>query len=177
MNRKTPRRWLIASTIVIILVALIVSGIFIYKKLHSNKIPASHSIETAQQSTPNTDQTSQPANQPTTAQTTAPAPAAAVPPPKPPTFTKSSGNTGSIPSGVTVDFTCLSEVNTTCSIILVANGKQTILGPSKVADNSRGQYFTDFYWTSVKGSYQITAQAKNSQGGISTSAAQSLVVQ
>jgi hypothetical protein len=177
MKNRKKKNTIILLIITLVLIGLIVGGIVAYKKLHKSKPPAATELSNSQAPSTN-EQTNQSNDQPATAANSNKATSSATPAaPKPPTFTKSSGNTGPIPSGVTVDFTCMSEVNTECSIILNSGAKQIVLGPSKIADNSRGTYAVDFYWTSVKGSYTVTAQAKNSQGGISTSAAQTLVVQ
>lgn len=178
INNKTKVKRIILILIVILIITTGVGFFVYYHNTHKPKPTPATELQGSQGSSSN-DQTSQSNDQPATTPTSASkvTPSAVPAAPKPPTFTKSSGNTGPIPSGVTVDFTCMSEVNTECSIILDSNGKQIILGPSKIADNNRGQYAVDFYWTSIKGSYKITAQAKNSQGGISTSAVQTLVVQ
>lgn len=97
--------------------------------------------------------------------------------PNPPTFTKSSGNNGSIPVGVDVNFVCTSETNTTCQINLTSqSGKVISLAEQTVLDNGRGNAFTQWYWNSIEGSWDVVAVAKNPQGGISTSEKQVLVV-
>ncbi len=97
--------------------------------------------------------------------------------PKQPTFTKSSGNNGPVPVGVNINFVCTAEPGLDCSIVLDSGSNKVVVGPAKVTDNGRGQYFASLYWTSVKGSYKVTAQAKNIQGGISSSIVQTLEVQ
>jgi hypothetical protein len=97
--------------------------------------------------------------------------------PKQPTLTKSSGNNGPVPVGVNINFVCTAEPGLDCSIVLDSDSKNAVVGPAKVTDNGRGQYFASLYWTSVKGSYKVTAQAKNIQGGISSSIVQTLEVQ
>jgi hypothetical protein len=103
--------------------------------------------------------------------------ASIVPLPKQPTFTKSSGNNGPVPVGVNINFVCTAEPGVDCSIVLDSGSKNAVVGPAKVTDNGRGQYFASLYWTSVKGSYKVTAQAKNIQGGVSSSIVQTLEVQ
>ena len=104
-------------------------------------------------------------------------PASTVPLPKQPAFTKSSGNNGPVPVGVNINFICTAEPGVDCSILLDSDSKKVVVGPAKVIYNGRGQYFASFYWTSVKGSYKVTAQAKNIQGGASSSILQALEVQ
>lgn len=104
-------------------------------------------------------------------------PASTVPLPKQPAFTKSSGNNGPVPVGVNINFVCTAEPGVDCSIVLDSGSKKVMVGPAKVVDNGRGQYFASLYWTSVKGSYKVTAQAKNIQGGVSSSIVQALEVQ
>lgn len=177
MKKKiTKKKLLSASLLVIITVVLVGIGIFVYVKSHKKPVPTNEIPTVATQTTDSQQTTSETSTtQPNTPATSTPQ--ATIPVPKQPTFTKSSGNNGPIPSGITVDFTCFSETNTTCSIILLLNGKQTVLGPNPIKDNGRGQYFTDFYWQSIKGKYIVTAQAKNTQGGVSSSANQTLEVQ
>ncbi len=97
--------------------------------------------------------------------------------PQAPTFTKSSGNNGPIPNNVLVEFVCSAEPGVDCQIILVnSNGQKITLPYMPVKDNGRGQYFISWQWTSQTGTWTVTAQAKNSQGGISSSEKQTLVV-
>lgn len=97
--------------------------------------------------------------------------------PKQPTLSKSSGNNGPVPNGVVINFVCAAEPGLDCSIVLDSGSNKVVVGPAKVIDNGRGQYFASLDWTSVKGSYKVAAQAKNFQGGVSSSIAQTLEVQ
>ena len=155
---------------------ILISGL-IWVKLKNNPKQANN-LNTLQEASPNSESTQQP---PTSTQNNEVTPKNSSPDPikipTQPVLTKSSGNNGPVPAGSNMNFICSAEPNIDCSVILTYNGKQIVLGPSKVTDNGRGQYFASFYWASVKGSYKVTAQAKNSQGGVSSSITQALEVQ
>ncbi len=176
LKKKINTKKVIIIVTILILISLITGIIYGYKYYHKG-YRGTEQANTTQSTNTYDKQNNQPASQdantpvPTQSNTT-PAPA-----PKQPILIKSSGNNGPVPSGVNISFTCTAELGVDCSIILDANGKQTVLGPTKVSDNGRGQFFSSFYWTSVKGSYKVSAQAKNSQGGISSSIVQALEVQ
>jgi len=97
--------------------------------------------------------------------------------PKQPILTKSSGNNGPIPVGAVVNFLCSSEPNTTCHISLKnQSGEEIVLTEQKVLDNGRNEYFTQWYWSSIQGSWDIVAISKNEKGGTNSSQKQTLVV-
>lgn len=168
---KKPTIYIVTT---LFLIGLVIGGVVYYSKYNEKKPTAA--VEIPSQSSTQIDTTDQTTNTPlpvTNQKTTSNTP----PPPLTPTLTKSSGNNGPVPAGSNMNFICSAEPNIDCSVILIYSGKQIVLGPSKVTDNGRGQYFASFYWASVKGSYTVTAQAKNSQGGVSSSISQKLDVQ
>lgn len=179
MKKKLSKKYKIVVIIIVValLAVTVVAGVYIYKKRQSNKGIAVNPTQTSTQTNTSNSQSSQQSGQDTNTSAPAQSSSTPAPIPKQPILIKSSGNNGPVPSGVNISFTCTAELGVDCSIILDSNGKQTVLGPTKVADNGRGQYFASFYWISVKGGYKVSAQAKNSQGGASSSIMQALEVQ
>lgn len=150
-----------------------------YRHYKKKTIPSSQ--EVSQQSTATNTENSNKSNQdsstqPDTAPTPAAQPSAPAKPPQVPSFTKSSGNNGPIPANVLVDFVCNSEPGTTCQIILNSGNKQIVLAEQQVKDNGRGQWFTNWNWTSVSSKWSVLARAKNAKGGIADSNKQTLEV-
>lgn len=92
-----------------------------------------------------------------------------------PLLTKSSGNNGSIPSSVTVEFTCASTGSYSCLIRLT--GAKTInLDTKSLTNNGRGDYGALWDWTSQKGTWTVVAVLTDGKGAEKTSAPQTLEV-
>jgi hypothetical protein len=167
-----PIKISIITAIALIIVTIIIVAVIMVR---TNKNATQEAqIQTTQStaSTPTQESTIQPAAAEPTSPSSIPLPL-----PKQPSFTKSSGNNGPIAVGANMNFICSAQAGIDCSIILISGSKQIVLGPTKVTDNGRGQYFASFYWTAVKGTYKVTAEAKNIQGGASGSITQALEVQ
>ena len=96
---------------------------------------------------------------------------------KQPLLNKSSGNYGPIPSGSIVNFVCIDDSDLECLVILEKTEGNITLGPTKIKGNEKTDSFASFYWTSIKGTYKVYAEVKNSLGGSSVSTLQSLEVQ
>lgn len=178
MKKNQKNKIIVISIIIALLVSAAVIGVVLYKKKQANRPVANQELQSSQQ-TSTDNKASQTDNQSSTSTASGQNNVSAQPPPTPkqPTFTKSSGNNGSIPPNVLVNFICNSEPGTTCQMILTnQSGKVVSLPVQSIADNGRGEYFTQWYWTSVVGTWSIIAQAKNAQGGISSSEKQTLVV-
>ena len=93
-----------------------------------------------------------------------------------PTLTKSSGNNGSVPSGVAIEFTCSAPAGYSCETVL--SGTKTVsLGAKSLATDSRGQTpSVSWMWTSEKGSWSVVAKVSDSKGNVKQSPAQNLEV-
>lgn len=97
--------------------------------------------------------------------------------PTKPTLSMSSGNAAPVPTGVLINFLCMSSPDIECKIILNSQGKSpVVLDNKKVTDNGRGQYFAEWNWSSVAGEWAVTAEAKNQTGGVSRSETKNIVV-
>ena len=175
---KSRNTKLIITTIIIVISFVIILATTTILFVRTNKkAPQATQIQTNQNSStsPTQDSPSQPAV------TTQPKSPASTPPPsqKEPSFTKSSGNNGPIPSGVTVNFICTDDALLKCAIILQndTTGNKKVLGPIAITDNVRGENFASFYWVSEKGRYTVSAQVTNNQGATSSSINQALEVQ
>jgi len=168
------------TVIAIVLIMLIAICTIFYRSKTQKKLPEINNLNrTEEANSPAVPIQQQPANTagndltPKNPSSTANQAAA----PAQPAFTKSSGNNGPVPVGVNINFVCTAEPGVDCGIVLDSASNKVVVGPAKVTDNGRGQYFASLYWTSVKGSYKVTAQAKNIQGGVSSSIVQTLEVQ
>ena len=157
--------------IALIIVTIIIVAVIMVRAKNSPQEAQTQTTE-SNASTPTQESTVQPVAAEPTSPSSIPLPL-----PKQPSFTKSSGNNGPVPVGANMNFICSAQAGIDCSIILISGSKQIVLGPTKVTDNGRGQYFASFYWTAVKGTYKVTAEAKNIQGGASSSITQALEVQ
>ncbi len=95
-----------------------------------------------------------------------------------PTLTKSSGNNGSIPPNVPVNFVCLGEPNLNCSITLTdqANSNHKIDLGTKTLGDERGQAGASFDWTSLSGRWTVVATMSDGSRS-SQSLPQTLVVE
>jgi hypothetical protein len=163
--------------ITLVAITVGITMIFIWA-INSKKPNTANETQTFQEKPSNTNKDSQSstANQ-DNASTSTSSPSEVTSKPTEPILSKSSGNNGPVPVGVNINFVCTAEPGVDCSIVLDSGSNKVVVGPAKVTDNGRGQYFASLYWTSVKGSYKVTAQAKNIQGGVSSSIVQTLEVQ
>jgi hypothetical protein len=93
-----------------------------------------------------------------------------------PVLAKSSGNNGSIPSGVLVNFTCTSTPGYSCEVKLQKAGANTITLERKQLTGEMGQSFASWNWESISGTWSVTAVLSNSSGQTKSSAAQTLEV-
>ncbi len=178
-KKNNKKKVIIIVSILIVLLIGAALGVFIYKKRQNSKqLSAAPELQNPQNtSAENTTTQSNPSQINGATNTTQSATSTTPSKPQAPVFTKSSGNNGSIPSNVLVEFVCSAEPGVDCQIILVnTNGQKINLPYVQVKDNGRGQYFASLQWTSQTGTWSVTAQAKNSQGGISSSEKQTLVV-
>lgn len=93
-----------------------------------------------------------------------------------PLLTKSSGNNGSVPAGVVIEFTCVSNSSYQCTIRLT--GPKTInLETQTLSNNNRGENYGAIWdWTSVFGKWSVTAVLSDGKGNEKSSASQSLEV-
>lgn len=92
-----------------------------------------------------------------------------------PILMKSSGNNGSIPSGIEVEFTCTSLPGYSCKVLM--SGAHTKTFESKaLKDNGRGQAGVSWLWKSESGSHSIVAVLSDSKGNEQKSSAQALEV-
>lgn len=178
-KKNNRKKVVIILSILTIFITSVVLGGFIYKKRQNSKqLSAAPELQNSQKtSAENTTTQSKPSQTNGATNTTQSATSTTPSKPQAPVFTKSSGNNGSIPRNILVEFVCSAEPGVDCEIILVnTNGQKITLPYVQVKDNGRGQYFASLQWTSQTGTWSITAQAKNSQGGISSSEKQALVV-
>ena len=93
-----------------------------------------------------------------------------------PILAKSSGNNGSIPSGVLVNITCTSAPGYYCEIKLGKSGASTITLERKQLTGTMGQSFASWNWESISGTWSVTAVLSNSNGQTKSSPAQTLEV-
>lgn len=179
MTKNANLRKYVPIAATVVLVIIIVITVVIYKLRNNTRAPQSSEIPTFQDTDSKQNIQTDQANIQTGVDNNKVNinPSVDIPVPVKPTFTMSSGNNGPVPAGANMNYICSAQPNIDCSIVLVSGTKQIVLGPTRVTDNGRGQYFASFYWTSVKGSYKVTAQAKNIQGGVSSSISQALEVQ
>lgn len=93
-----------------------------------------------------------------------------------PVLAKSSGNNGSIPSGVLVNFTCTSTPGYFCEVKLEKSGANTVTLEKKQLTGEMGQSFASWNWESIGGTWSVTAVLSNSSGQTKSSAPQTLEV-
>lgn len=98
-----------------------------------------------------------------------------------PTLQKSSGNApgSSVPAGAIVEFSCEGTAGLGCEVLLTdrSNSARVInLGKKTITSNGRGQSLAIWDWTSVSGSWNVTAKASNTSGTTATSDIQTLEV-
>ena len=97
--------------------------------------------------------------------------------PDKPILIKSSGNNGSVPKDIAIEFVCrgMSEIN--CKVVLQKQDSPNIELPNKILkDNRTGQFFSSWEWQSIAGYWQVYAVATNSQGKSAQSDIQTLEV-
>ncbi len=173
---KSIEKKQIKTTLVIIaIMILIVTAVLIWRKYYANTRQVNSNNSSQNSTKPSNSLTGKEDTQQTSS--TNNTQSTSTPTPKQPTLTKSSGNNAPVPSGSNINFICTAEPGVECIVVLDANGKQIVLGPNKVLDDGRGQFFTSFYWVSLKGSYTVYAEVKNPQGGATSSNKQALEVQ
>ncbi len=93
-----------------------------------------------------------------------------------PILAKSSGNNGSIPPGVLINFTCTSTPGYFCEVKLEKSGANPIILEKKQLTGEMGQSFASWNWESVSGKWSVTALLSNNSGQAKSSAAQTLEV-
>jgi hypothetical protein len=179
-NRTDKKRKKAIAIAAAIVVALLVGGL-IYRstraespdvmqgKISKDEKKSDSSIveSDSQGSTETPTMTSQnPATPPATQSNSLPAPILA----------KSSGNNGSIPTGVLVNFTCSSTPGYFCEVKLEKSGGNTIVLEKKVLIENRGSAAASWNWESISGKWSVTAVLSNSSGQTKSSAAQTLEV-
>lgn len=180
MNKSKKNKIIALTALSVLLIAVIIMGIVVYKNQQAKKLSAANQLQSSQEESSNANnQNNQTTGQSTSTNTDTPQNNQIKSPsvPEKPTFTKSSGNNGPIPQNVLVEFVCTTLPGLDCQIILVnSNGQKITLPYKPVTDNGRGQYFTSWQWKSQQGSWSVTAQSKNSEGGTNSSEKQTLVV-
>jgi len=93
-----------------------------------------------------------------------------------PILAKSSGNNGSIPPGVLVNFTCTSTPGYFCEVKLEKSGANPVILEKKQLTGEMGQSFASWNWESISGKWSVTALLSNNSGQAKSSAAQTLEV-
>lgn len=93
-----------------------------------------------------------------------------------PVLAKSSGNNGSIPPEVIVNFTCESAPGYLCEVRLEKAGANTVTLEKKQLTGERGQSFASWNWESISGTWSITAVLSSSSGQSKSSSVQKLEV-
>lgn len=97
--------------------------------------------------------------------------------PDKPVLIKSSGNYGSVPANIVIEFVCQGAPGLKCKVMLSSQSGSNIELPDQdVKDNGRNQYFTSWEWKSITGTWQVYAVVTNQQGKSAESDKQSLEV-
>lgn len=121
-----------------------------------------------------------PTNTPTESSATTTTPATApVALPKP-LLAKSSGNNGSVPPGIPIEFTCKGQLSLQCTVILIDKNNpanKIDLGAKTIQDDGYGQAIVAWNWNSVSGNWSVIARVTDGKGNSAQSDEQSLVVQ
>ncbi len=167
-SKNNSKRIIIIIVLLLLLVGVFLAVFFVYKKISNKPNPTK---EISQQSTATNTENSDKAN---TVNAPVNSNSSTL---QAPTITKSSGNNGSVPVNVLINFVCNSQPNTTCQLILIDGSKKITLEEKPVIDNGRGQFFASWDWKSIAGNWQVFVRAKNQQGNTADSIKQSLVVE
>lgn len=172
------KRYLIAAVLLAAVLIIVLASAATQRRSSTNPTPSPTPTITKGNSTAD-----EPSPTPTPGRggsaTPAVSPSAAVPKPS---LAKSSGNApgSSIPAGVAVEFDCTGAAGYSCEVVLtkVNDSNQKIaLGSKPIVDNGRGEYFALWQWTSVSGSWNVTAVQRDASGKSTSSDPQKLEVQ
>lgn len=166
------------KVILIIIISVAIGALFVYLLYSSNKL--NFLIKNSQtQSSPTDSDPTNTTNSTTSNNQAAPGGESQISSTTPdkPTLIKSSGNYGSVPANIFIEFVCQGTPGLKCKVLLNNQAGSIVELPSQdVEDNGRGQSFTSWEWRSITGTWQVYAVVTNSQGKSAESNKQSLEV-
>lgn len=181
INPRKPRqkKWIILATVaILVIIGASFFGMRWWRDKQAVKYAATQTQnpQTTEGNSSQTDESSSNTYQQnrTLESSVTPAPNAKVALPMP-ILMKSSGNNGAVPSGVEIEFTCVSQAGLKCRVVLSGAHSRTF-DTKDLKDNGRGQASVSWLWTAEPGQHVVKAVLSDGKGNEQESSAQNLEV-